>query len=86
MFEKIKTFATVISLIFTGSILGYVISLLCRSKTDRRGSTGDAERNQSIQSGINRTEEHLQRAEDILRGAIRRSTEGNKEIQDNNSC
>lgn len=84
MLEKIKTIFSVFGFVFIGCLGGYALSLFRRSKTDRRGSTGNVERNQSIQSGITRTEEHLQRAEDILRGAISRSGEGNTEVQDDN--
>ena len=85
MWEKIKTIFSIIGILFTGGLGGFIISLLFRSKADRRRSTGDNERNQSIESGITRTEEHLQRAEDILRGAINRSRKENTEVQDDNS-
>lgn len=79
MWNKIKTVLAVI-----GACIGSVcVALFLKGRSDGRGSEGNDERDRRIQEGIDRTEgnieertrnceEHLSRAEEILRGAIKR--------------
>lgn len=90
MLEKIKKVFAIIGAVLTVIACTFFLVFLRRSDSDRRGSDGNAERDSAIKEGIgnaeesirdsrdtaDRCEEHLRRAEDILREAIRRSREG----------
>ena len=89
MLSKIKTVLSVIGAVLSVILFTIVLFLLRRNKADGRGSTANTERNSRIKEGleessgeiaecrstVERCEEHLQRAEDILRNAIKRSRE-----------
>ena len=89
MWEKIKKAGSIAWAIITILVFTIVIILLRRGKADRRGSDGAVEYDSRIQEGlggaeesirdsrdtVERCEERLQRAEDILRNAISRSRE-----------
>ena len=89
MLSKIKTVLSVIGAVLSVILFTIVLLLLRRGKADGRGSTANAERDSRIKerlegasgeiaecrSTVERCEEHLQRAEDILRNAIKRSRE-----------
>ena len=80
MWQKIKNIFSVVGAVLSIALFTFILFLLRRGDSDRRGSSGDAERDHRIQEGftratdtVGRCEERLQRAEDILRGAIERS-------------
>lgn len=90
MWKKIKNILIIIGSAVLVFVLTIICVLMCGSKADRRGSPDNDERDTAIKEGIgnaqesirdsrdtaDRCEEHLRRAEDILREAIRRSKEG----------
>lgn len=80
MWEKIKKVFSIISAVLSVLLFTVLLSLLRRSNTDGQGSTRNAERDTKIKDGfkqssdtVRRCEEHLQRAESILRNAINKS-------------
>ena len=80
MWEKIKKGFKVALAVLSVISLSVLLALLRRGSSDRRGSTDDIERDRRIKEGLDtasdtarRCEERLQRAEDILREAIKRS-------------
>ena len=89
MFNKIKTAFSIVGAVLSVVLFTVILFLLRRGKTDGRRSTANAERDSRIKEGlegasgeiaecrstVERCEEHLQRAEDILRNAIKRSRE-----------
>ena len=93
MFNKIKTVFSIIGAVLSFVLFTVILFLLRRGKADGRGSTANAERDSRIKEGlegasgeidecrstVERCEEHLQRAEDILRNAIKRSREAEQD-------
>ena len=75
MWAKIKTAFSIIGAVLSIVLFTVILFLLRRGKADGRRSGDDSERNQRIEEGIGKCEEHLQRADDILRNAIKRSRE-----------
>lgn len=75
MWGKIKTAFSIIGAVLSIVLFTVILFLLRRGKADGRRSGDDSERNQRIKEGIGKCEEHLQRADDILRNAIKRSRE-----------
>lgn len=89
MWETIKEILLLILVVGVLLTLWYVLR---RCSPDRRGSTGDAERNRRIEEGIEsaessaeRCEDHLQRAEDILRNAVERSRKKKQKAEDSDN-
>lgn len=79
MWDKIKKAFAVIGAVLTVIVCTFFLIFLRRRDSDRPGSSGIDERDTRIQEGFNgasataeRCEEHLRRAEEILRGAIER--------------
>lgn len=89
MWKKIKNILIIIGSAIAVFVLTVICVLMCGSKADRRGSDGADERDSAIKEGIgnaeesirdsrdtaDRCEEHLRRAEEILRNAIERGKE-----------
>ena len=78
--QKIKIVLVTVGAFLSVVFLTFVLFLLRRSNSNRRGINRDNERDSRIEKGfeessdtIRRCEEHLQRAEGILREAINRS-------------
>ena len=89
MWKKLKNILIIIGSAVLVFVLTIVYVLMCGSKVDRRGSDGADERDSAIKEGLgnaeesirnsrdtaDRCEEHLRRAEEILRNAIERGKE-----------
>ena len=89
MWKKVKNILVIIGSAILVFVLTIFCVLMCGSKTDRRGSDGADERDSAIKEGLDgasesirdsrntaeRCEEHLRRAEEILRNAIERGKE-----------
>ena len=89
MWKKLKNILIIIGSAVLVFVLTIVCVLMCGSKADRRGSDRADERDTAIKEGLDgaqesirdsrdtadRCEEHLRRAEDILRRAVERSRE-----------
>lgn len=87
MWNKVKTFFSIVGAVLSIALLTIVLLFLRRGNSDRRRSRENIERDTRIQEGFGnvtesirnsrdtagRCEEHLQRAEGILREAINRS-------------
>lgn len=83
MWQKIKGFLALIG----ACIISVLLTLLFRSCSDGRGSSGASDRDREVKEGIdqldggisgieeraNRAKTHLERAEEILRRAVERS-------------
>ena len=63
MWEKIKNIFTIIVSALAVIVLTVVCFFACRSKADRRGSTGASERDSAIKDGITNSEERAERIE-----------------------
>ena len=77
--DKIKKVFAVIGAVLTVIVCTFFLVFLRRRDSDRPGSSGIDERDTRIKEGLEgasdtakRCEERLQRAEEILRGAIER--------------
>ena len=77
--DKIKKAFAVIGAVLTVIVCTFFLVFLRRRSSDGQGSSGIDERDTRIQEGLDgasdtakRCEERLQRAEEILRGAIER--------------
>jgi hypothetical protein len=77
--DKIKKAFAVIGAVLTVIVCTFFLVFLRRRSSDGQGSSGIDERDSRIQEGLDgasdtakRCEERLQRAEEILRGAIER--------------
>lgn len=80
MWEKIKTVLSIAGAVLSVLFFTVLLFVLRRGKADGRGSDGTDERDSRIEERIDsagdaiaRCEEHLQRAEELLRGAVERS-------------
>lgn len=87
--DKIKKVFAVIGAVLTVIVCTFFLVFLRRRDSDGQGSTGIDERDSRIQEGFDgaeesikrsrdtatRCEEHLRRAEEILRNAIKRGEE-----------
>lgn len=80
MWNKIKKVFSYICAFLSIVFSTILLTLLCRSNSDRRRSTTDTERDTRVKEGLTETsntvrrcEERLRRAEEILRGAIDRN-------------
>ena len=76
MWEKFKSVFSIIGAVLTVVLFTVILFLLRRRDTYLRRNTGDSERDRVIEEGIARSENHLLRAEEILRNAVARSREG----------
>lgn len=89
MWEKIKKVFAIIGAVLSVVLFTVILFLLRRGSSDGQGSSGNAERDRRIKEGLDgaqesirdsrdtaeRCEERLRRAEEILRGAIKRGEE-----------
>lgn len=89
MWEKIKKVFAIIGAVLSVVLFTVLLFLLRRGGSDGQGSSGNAERDRRIKEGLDgaqesirdsrdtaeRCEERLRRAEEILRGAIKRGEE-----------
>lgn len=75
MWNKIKNAFSIIGAFLTVVILTCITMLICREKrdTDTGRSTGTDENDRRIREGLAGCQERLQRAKEILRGAVERA-------------
>ena len=76
MWEKFKSVFSIVGAVLTVVLFTVILFLLRRRDIYLRRNTGDSERDRVIEEGITRSENHLLRAEEILRNAVARSREG----------
>lgn len=76
MWEKFKSVFSIVGAVLTVVLFTVILFLLRRRDTYLRRNTRDSERDRVIEEGITRSENHLLRAEEILRNAVARSREG----------
>lgn len=76
MWEKFKSVFSIVGAVLTVVLFTVILFLLRRRDTYLRRNTGDSERDRAIEEGITRSEDHLCRAEEILRNAVARNREG----------
>ena len=76
MWEKFKSVFSIVGAVLTVVLFTVILFLLRRRDAYLRRNTGDSERDRVIEEGITRSENHLLRAEEILRNAVARSREG----------
>lgn len=75
MWEKLKSIFSIVGAVLTVVLFTVILFLLRRRDTYLRRNARDSERNREIENRITRSEDHLLRAEEILRNAITRSRE-----------
>lgn len=78
MWNKIKNAFSIIGAFLTVVILTCITVLICREKrdTDTGRSTGTDETDRRIREELAGCQERLQRAKEILRGAVERTEKG----------
>lgn len=76
MWEKFKSVFSIVGAVLTVVLFTVILFLLRRRDTYLRRNTRDSERDRVIEERIARSENHLLRAEEILRNAVARSREG----------
>lgn len=92
MWNKIKKVFSYICAFLSIVFSTILLTLLCRSSSDRRRSSSDTKRDTRVEEGLTRSsetvrrcEERLRRAEEILRGAINRNKGEQGETKNNSN-
>lgn len=89
MRKEIKNFLLAVAAFFSALFASFFLS--GRSKTDRNGSKGDTDRDRECENGFDNierrvasAEEHLSRAERILREAVEKGKESKQDTDNIN--